>query len=514
MTRTRRFLGGLGFGVAGTVLVTVAGLWLTPFFLDRLGQQDFGRWLVVLQVAAYLGLLDLGVVALLPRDTAIVTGRPGDREGDAPELQQVIARAMGLVGWQAPLVLVLAAAGWIALPDRWPDVQGPLRVILVGFAVCFPLRIFPAVLQGLQELPFLGRMQIASWLTTTIVSVVLVTAGFGLYALAIGWVVGQAAMYLAAWRRVTSRLPQVLPPLLPSLRQRPALDYVRRALWISAAQIAQVLLHGTDILIIGRFLGAAAIVPYACTGKLIAVLANQPQMLMQTAAPALSQLRGSEAVDRLFAVATALTQAVLLGSGLLVCVILAVNGGFVAWWVGADQYAGVSLTALLLAAMLLRHWNTTGVYTLFCFGFERRLAMIALFDGIVTAAAALVLVPRIGLAGGPLASMIGSTLVTLPATRLALARVNGPRARDLAAAAWPWFWRCALTAVLAWTVCALRPPQGPAQLALAAMLMTLVYLAVMTPVVMGSTLGSYVRPYLEFAAARWMRPAIARLVPR
>ena len=50
-------------------------------------------------------------------------------------------------------------------------------------------------------------------------------------------------------------------------------------------------------LVVGKLLGPEAIVPYACTGKLMTMLANQPQLFMQMALPALSELRGSAARD-------------------------------------------------------------------------------------------------------------------------------------------------------------------------------------------------------------------------
>ena len=77
MSRTNRFLGGLGFGYLQQVAVLVTGLWLTPFLLNRLGQHDLGVWLMITQVIAYLGLLDLGVIGLLPRETASAVGRVG-----------------------------------------------------------------------------------------------------------------------------------------------------------------------------------------------------------------------------------------------------------------------------------------------------------------------------------------------------------------------------------------------------------------------------------------------------
>ena len=49
----------------------------------------------------------------------------------------------------------------------------------------------------------------------------------------------------------------------------------------------------------------------------------------------------------------------LILSGGVACFVLAANPTFVDWWVGAEQFAGMRLTLLLLAAMLCRHFATT-----------------------------------------------------------------------------------------------------------------------------------------------------------
>ena len=92
---------------------------------------------------------------------------------------------------------------------------------------------------------------------------------------------------------------------LPSLSLHAARAHLGRGVWISVSQIAQILVNGTDLLVIGALLGPAAVVPYACTGKLVTLLANQPQLFMQTALPALSELRASVPRARMFQVSTA-----------------------------------------------------------------------------------------------------------------------------------------------------------------------------------------------------------------
>ena len=194
---------------------------------------------------------------------------------------------------------------------------------------------------------------------------------------------------------------------------------------MSVSQIAQVLLNGTDVMIVGALLGPAAVVPYACTGKLVSVLANQPQAILQSAAPALSELRTTNDRGRLFQVSSALAQATLAVSGLVACVVLAVNAGFVRWWVGPEQFGGLALTLLLLAAMIIRHFNTTNIYALFCFGHERRLALTGLADGVTTLVISALLVRSFGLAGAPLGAIAGVVLVSAPLNLAELSRETG-----------------------------------------------------------------------------------------
>ena len=96
MGRTKRFISGVSLGYLSRLAVMLAGLWLTPFLLGRIGPHDYGLWLVALQVLAYVVLLDVGVVALLPRETAFATGRMR-RTGDGAELPRLVGETARLV---------------------------------------------------------------------------------------------------------------------------------------------------------------------------------------------------------------------------------------------------------------------------------------------------------------------------------------------------------------------------------------------------------------------------------
>jgi O-antigen/teichoic acid export membrane protein len=504
-SRLRRFVGGLGLGYLHTAVLVIVGLWLTPYLLRHLGSHDFGLWLLGAQVLVYLSLMDLGIVQLVPRDVAIAAGRS---KGDYAELQSIIGQTARLVLWQVPPVAIAGGLVIWLIPPEWAPLRWPLAIVVTAFVAAFPLRVFNAVLQGLQDLAFLGGLQMAAWAAGALVTVAGIAAGFGLYSLSLGWVTTQLVSVIAGWRRLVTAHPHVLPARLPSLAFSAARHHLGSGMWISVNQVAQVLLGGTDLVIIGKLLGPEAVVPYACTGKLLMLLANQPQMFMQMALPALSELRSAAPRQHLFNVSRSMAQVMLLLSGAIVVVVLAVNQPFVTWWVGASRFAGVGLTALLLLGMLMRHVNATLLYTLFCLGHERRLALTSVADGLVGVTIMLVLVPVLGLYGAALGSLSSLALVSLPANLRALAREHDGSPVTFVEPLGPWLIRfvplvCGVAGLTYVWVPAGLWTFGPLAVAVGAL-----YAVVMLPVITTPPLG----PMLTARLQPWLSrmPRLAR----
>lgn len=492
MTRTLRVFGGVGLGQAHLVIVTLVGLWLTPFLLLEVGQHQYGLWLLGLQLVGYLQLLDFGVVGLLPRETAYARGRVLGGE-DGAVVRATVDRIRGVIRWQMPIVVFGAALAWWLVPENWQELRVPFAWLLTFFVVTFPMRAYQAVLHGLQDLVFLGQVQIFSWASSTAVMVVLVLAGKGLGSLAAGWLVGQAVTFGACGWRLHRRYGDAWGWRPPLLSWSDARAFFSRSIWISTGQVAQVLLGGSDVLLIGSLLGPSAVVPYSCTQKLIQVLANHPQILMQAASPALSEMRMSESRARLASTTSALTRAMLVVSGGVGCVVIAVNQPFVQWWVGASQYGGLTLTVLLVAAMLARHLNTTTVYTIFCFGHERRTALTALADGIVTVAVSAILIKAIGLPGAAIGTLVGVLTVSVLPNLLVLAREVGVPVVAPLLDLKGWFVRFGICAVVSVLFAIGQPGRGVWPIVLRGSLIGLVYAAVMVPFVLEGALGGYVR---------------------
>ena len=305
---------------------------------------------------------------------------------------------------------------------------------------------------------------------------------------------------LACLYRLRNTFPDTLPRRLPELSGAAIREYLSKSTWVSVSQVAQVLLSGTEILVIGKLLGPNVVVVYACTTKLISVLNNQPVTLMQVALPGLSEMKTAQPPDRILHVCTALGQAMLLLSGAVVCVVVAVNGGFVNWWVGPRFYGGLQLTVLAAVSMLLRHFNLVLVYTLFSLGRQRRIAITEVIDGLVSTTSSLVLVSAFGIVGAPMGSIIGTVLVSLTFNSWALCK-------ELVVQLVHWCGhsyhgrfdlRSSLRWPSQWQECGYRPPSAfPDSWGIG-----LIYLAVNYATLAYEPLGIYLMPRLRLVFSR------------
>ncbi len=513
-SRLRRFVTGLGIGYIHTIATIVVGLWLTPFLLRRLGEHDYGLWLLGGQVLVYLALLDLGVVALIPREIAGAAGTADDVHGNQ---RRLIGETVRLICWQMPVVAAAGAVAVFLLPSEWAALRWPLTLVVITFVVTFPCRLFGAILQGLQDLGFLGASQVTAWIAGTAIVIVAIVMNAGLYSLAWGWIGTQMVGAFMNWRRLRTKFAQLIPDSVPSLGFHAVTTHVKRSAWISVSQLAQVLLAGTDLVVVGKLLGPEAVVPYACTAKLPMMLANQPQMFMQMALPALSELRTTASREHLFNVARSMTQVMLLLSGSIVAVVLAVNHSFVAWWVGDTRFGGAGLTALILLTMLVRHANATLYYTLFCFGYERRIALTTVSDGLLGLALMVPLVWAFGPHGAVLGSLAAVCVVSLPANLLALAREEGRSPFAFFTPLGPWAVRFVPVIAAIAVLPVLWTSRGLWSFAPLAMGVSVVYAIVMLPAALAPPLGpmliARLRPWLArvpHLERRFARPAPAR----
>jgi O-antigen/teichoic acid export membrane protein len=501
MSRTKRLVDGILLSYCYQGLVMLVGLWLTPFLLHRLGQHNYGIWLVGLQSLTYLSLLDLGVIGLLPREVAFLSGRI--QRGEDPQLVRTLLEENAcVILWQSPLLIAALAISFFFFRTLDPAVHGVLVIIFFTYGAQVPFRIYYAALEGLQDFAFLGYLQMGAWLVGVAANVSLVFFGRGLYGLAIGWSLSQSMVTAGCIVRMYARHRMLTPKRIKWLRWGHLFRYLRAGLWVSVTQITQMLIKGSDVLLLAGLEGPSAVVPYSCSIKLTSVLANQPQVILQAAQPGLTQLRATADPSHISQVIGSLSQAMLMLSGGVACAVIAINGGFVRHWVGANQYLGFVFTLLIAFSMLARHWNTSTIYTLFCFGKERYISIIGLIDGGCFVLLMYLLVRRWGVIGIPIASTASACLISLPCNIRVLSQVTSVSWWEQITPVRKWFVPFAFAASIAWAANFMIKPSTYPACAFTALGVLAIYSALEFRVIHESIWGSRLKEMLQ---AGWRR---------
>ena len=493
MSRSKSFLSGAFFAYLHQGAALVAGLWLTPFYLHVLGAKDYGIWLVGLQVLTFLLLADLGVIGVLPRDVGRLHGLELS-DPNSSKLATLVWQTVKVASLQTVALGGLAVALFLLRIQEYPSLKGPVGLILVVFVATYPLRIFPAVLVGLQDLKFLGKLRAWLWAASTALAVVMLFFGARFYALACGWCLQEIGGNLIGFWRLRTLRPDLADPVSWNHAGRPNWRWLKRGSWVSLGQVAMWLLTGADILVVARSLGTVTVVIYSCTQKLIGVLQNQPSLLAGLALPGLSQMRISESQARTRRATVCLTQAMLLVGGAVFCVAFPLNKQFVGLWVGSQFFGGVVLTALIGVNFLVRLIDHTLALALFAFGYEKVSALRCMSDGVVSITIASLLVGHLGLVGVMIGFLAGALLVGIPIDAHYLAKELNISYSDIVRPYLPYLWRTGLVGALAFAILRALEINNLISVAIAAAAIGLVYLAVVIPYVRRSELGEYIGP--------------------
>jgi O-antigen/teichoic acid export membrane protein len=445
VSRVRRAAVAASFSYLQYALAIASGIVLVPLTLHYVGARAYGLWLASGELLAYAAMVDLGVVGVLPWMLAEADGR-----GDRDRMRGLVVNGLA-VGVAGSIGLgVLAGVLWLVLPsalalgsaDR-QALGGPLAILVLTTMVVFPLRVFSAVVTGLQDVAFAGAVAVAQNLLVIVVTVLLLANGYGILALA-----GAAALSsLLSVVAAVVRTSRIAPDLLAGW-PRPSTDMIRVLLsngvgvWLGAFGWQLAASHGLVIAALGRPEWVAV---WACTSKLTSMATQLTWVVPDAGLVGLAQVHGERPdVGRVRPLVLTLLRLHLLLAGGAACGLLVFNPAFVARWVGADLFGGLALNALLAVGIVsssLAHGVLTASAVV---GHRLRVGAVTLAAGLLQVACALGLGLAWGLPGVALASLLVALGLVVPIG----VRLLGPATALTAAAAWrelvrPWGVRAA-----------------------------------------------------------------------
>jgi O-antigen/teichoic acid export membrane protein len=406
----------------------VIGFFLSPFILHRLGDAAFGIWVLIFSVTGYYGIFDLGIRSSVIRYISKFTAVE-DKEGLAKFFNTSLATYtfIGLVATLVTLIGSYFVGSMFQIPaDFLPTARLLFLIVGLSVAIGFPLGIFAGMLEGLQRFYLLNFTNVISLVLRAILTVMALRRGYGL---------------------LTVGLITVLLPLLSSVARAILVfrilpipigwKYVDRSVFSEMAnysgvtfviQVAYKLRFKTDVVVIGKFLGSAAITQFSIGGRLVDYASEVVSSLAQIFLPMSSQSDAKGDLKRLRKIFVAGNRACALVIFPVTAILVILGKSVIEAWVGRRYVAGsypVMLVILLPTTLILAQNATPRI--IYGMAKHRTLAWITSIEGVANLILSIVLVRWMGVIGDAIGTAIPLSFTALYFTPRYLSRLLGVR---------------------------------------------------------------------------------------
>ena len=361
-----------------------------PAGRQRIRRLDAGR-----VVDRLLRHVDLGLRQSVGRYVSRYVGL------DEPaEVNRTISTAVSMLtggGVFALVVTLLLRANFHTLFTIEPHFEHAARAALLiagcNIALALPLSVFSTVLWAVERFDIVTGISICGALLRAGLVISALRSGAGIADLALITLLVSVSEYAATilCAKALYKPLRIGPTWVGMARARELFGFgIYRFVWVVSNQ----LIFYTDSMVIGHYLGAGAITPYAIAGSLINYARNIVSLSSDAFYPIASRLDGKKDLTGLRDLLIVSTK-LALTIGLPLCVgLIFLSRQFVTLWMG-EAYAS---SALFVAILTIPQFTSMSQYssTLILVGMakHRTLAYIALAEGVANLILSVILVQK------------------------------------------------------------------------------------------------------------------------
>jgi O-antigen/teichoic acid export membrane protein len=424
----RRWFLNVGLGYVDLAVTGLVFVVMTPLLVGRLGAEAYAIWVLGHAIAAYLGMLDLGLGDTQVRFVARFAGSGRTRAlQDLTSTITVLLAAAGCLALLAGAAIALGPREWWAeiAASREFDLRAVIVLLAVQVFVAIPSAALDNVYEGLQRFDLQAARSVALRVLSAGAQIWLLLDGHGVVTIV---AIGVAATSLCVFVDLV-----VVNWLSPGLLRIP-LDFNRRvwsrirryAMWSSADDLlAEAGSYIDDILLV-MLLPFGLLTPYSVATTVTMALHLAAQPITTTLYPLASSLQARRLRTSLATLVIRGTQAAAGAAAPLGIAVAFFGVDIVAAWV-PDAAPGTSATlfAVLALSAFISVFLWTGWVVLAATGAIRTVVKLLVVELVVEAMLIVVLAPKLGLLGIALADLGGNAAVGVVLELPLVARLVG-----------------------------------------------------------------------------------------
>jgi|GEM_PF-419775 len=400
-------------------LVTLLfAIWLTPFLIGTLGKGVYGLWILASSFIVYFSMSDVGLRSAVGRYIAVHRAK-----NDTNEINKVVVTSLVMLTVTG-LFITVAVVGCSFLfpklfnidPTYWEISKQVVLIVGITCAIGMPFDVFDGILVGFNRYDLVNGIEIISLIIRVLLTVILLTHGYGLIALAF---LQLSITLVAGTLKVISSYR-----LFPGLRLTPegwSTSKVKELYGFSLGAFS-IFLYGnlsflSDNLVIGWAKTTHDVAVYAIAGRLISYAIQASTAFNTVLMPLSSEYFARGQKEEQIKLMYGAIRASLLYAFFMFFIFILFGRNLIEAWVGPDFRESYPILIILAIPMLafIAHVNIRVV--LFAMGKLKTLAVIYLLDAAANITLSLILVKihgNIGVALGTLITMTVTMFFIVP----------------------------------------------------------------------------------------------------
>ena len=405
--RTRRLFGNAAVLTLAQMSGVLVSLVVTPYILTSIGIKNYGLWILIGSVLAYVGLLQLS----LGRGTIRFIALHAERDE-----YEVVRRIVSYgVAWHLVAAVLLTPVAWLIARYVLPHLSisaGMLNtartVFLLTFAyvlVAGAVRPLSALLIGLERMWLTSLATIGSQVLYAVSVVGLLVSGAGIYALPIALLLNACALgttYYVMARKLIGRVFGNPFALDRAVRT----DLLKFGSWFQVTNLAGIVNTETDAILIATWVNVESVGLYGISDKIARLVRMVPLALLPPLLPAATGIYAQGNRKKL--ARTILDSSRMLGfltvgtAGF----VIATSPLIMTTWLGRAYPDVPTITTLLLLAYTVNNLTGVGTTVVAAVGKPRYESEYAVIGMTLNIGATVILAPFFGLYG-----VIGGTVI-------------------------------------------------------------------------------------------------------
>ena len=399
----------------GFVVSSVVAFFLSPFIVRHLGNTGYGVWVLLVSLTGYLGLLDLGVRGAVTKYVAKFHAQNAHEDAS-----RLVSSALGIFISAGVLAIsVSASLGFFVgnlfhIPENY-RLAAEIVMVLTGvnIAVSLVSGVFGGILVGRQRFDLTNIIEIAGMGLRTLLTILALSHGRGLIALACIQLLASLATGLTYAFLSFRVYPQIRFRLANCNRQHLRLIF-SFSTYAFLLQVFVYLIFYTDSVVIGTFLPVSFVTFFVIAGNLMNYARAVVSGISTTLAPLASALEaaGQEGeLQRVFLKGTRIATAIILPIGLS---FMLRGKSFIGLWMG-PAYGDLSGRVLwvLSLALLFAAGNQVAGSTMIGISKHKPLVPAFLCEALCNLAISIALVRPKGIIGVAWGTTLPSLAISL-----------------------------------------------------------------------------------------------------